>query len=1251
VEDDRSEEPVDSLLAAVARIPIQPQSWSPPTEFDEYRLLRPLGRGGMGSVWLAEDRQLSRHVAIKFIAHDEPDETTRERFAIEARAAAQLTHVNVVTVHRFGEVAGRPYLVSEYIRGEPLDKLAKPIPWERALALGITLARGLAAAHRAGIVHRDIKPGNAILTADGEAKLVDFGLAKLDHADLRVQASAMHDHSPLTQQGAIAGTPRYLAPETRAGEPADRRSDVYQIGCILYELVTGRAPLLDILDRQAVTATVQASQRDRPGELDASSVGDRIGTSGAAGRFAAVVDRCLRRDPQQRFASGDELREALERLAAPVVGGDLPEGNPYRGLVAFDAEHRALFFGRGPDIRAVIEQLRERAFVLVAGDSGVGKSSLVRAGVLPHIASGAMGDKLEWSTIQLVPGQRPLSSLASLLAPRLSLDEAALVAVMRDQPAELLRKLRREHGTKRALAIFVDQFEELVTIADTDEANHFAAVLARLATGTQGVRVIATVRSDFVTRVAELPGIGTEVGRALFLLRPLTEEGAREAIVGPARAKNVRFESDELVEILVSAGTNRADAARGRQAIELPLLAFTLAQLWDARDQATQTITTRSLEAIGGVRGALARHADGVIDSLVPSQRDAARRLLLRLVTPERTRARRTAEDLGDRAVLDALVRGRLLVARGEEPPTFELAHERLIDGWPTLAGWLTDANEALVVHARLSTTVADWERLGRRKEALWRGRQLADLAILPAETLAPGESEFVTQSRRADRRRRLAWRAIAVAIPVVAVGVYAGARLVTRRDVARHVAENVGVAERELQSARTADTESKQLAASAFAKFDRDDLDGGERDWAASLSRANDARAAYARGSRALEAAFLLDTDRDYVRAMLAKTTHERLLLAERSHRDEEREELAARLPLYSPSLARQGTSHAQLELAITPAASVTLSTPAGETPLPPTLAPGSHVLIARAPEHATVRIPLVLSAGERRKIELALPRASAVPAGFQYIPAGTFSYGSRDDERGRGFLGTAPMHAVSTGAYLIATTETTYAEWIAFLNALPEDEREKRRPKFEVGAKDTESIELQRVEGTWELVIIPTSVAYSARAGKPIVYRERDAAREQDWLRMPVSGISFEDALAYTAWLDRTGRVPRARVCHEFEWERAARGADGRSYPHGNTIAPAEANYDLTYGRREGGFGPDVVGSHPASTSVFGLVDTSGNVWEMVRGALATKVAMRGGCYINAPRAIHLANRAIITPASRHVHIGIRVCADPPP
>src|SRR5262249_39027433 len=143
---------------------------------------------------------------------------------------------------------------------------------------------------------------------------------------------------------------------------------------------------------------------------------------------AAVVDRCLARDPARRPASGDELREALERLSPERRAIAIPEGNPYRGLRPFEAEHRALFFGRGADVRVVLERLRTEPWVLVAGDSGVGKSSLCRAGVLPRVADGELDPTRSWSVVTLVPGRRPVQALASALAPRLGVSHEDVIA-------------------------------------------------------------------------------------------------------------------------------------------------------------------------------------------------------------------------------------------------------------------------------------------------------------------------------------------------------------------------------------------------------------------------------------------------------------------------------------------------------------------------------------------------------------------------------------------------------------------------------------------------------------------------------------------------------------------------------------------------------------------------------------------------------------------------------------------------------
>jgi len=187
---------------------------------------------------------------------------------------------------------------------------------------------------------------------------------------------------------------------------------------------------------------------------------------------------------------------------------------------------------------------------------------------------------------------------------------------------------------------------------------------------------------------------------------------------------------------------------------------------------------------------------------------------------------------------------------------------------------------------------------------------------------------------------------------------------------------------------------------------------------------------------------------------------------------------------------------------------------------------------------------------------------------------------------------------------------------------------------------------------DGAWRITLQPTTHPYSARWGEPIVYVGRDRRATQDWRKMPVSGITAEDAEAYAAWLAATGRVPGARLCTELEWERAARGADDRLFPHGDALAPDDANFDETYAKSPAAMGPDEVGAHPASASPFGAHDMAGNVWEWTRSATTTGAhAARGGSYYYAVNDARVSNRQAPEPSFRDVSVGLRVCADLPP
>jgi formylglycine-generating enzyme required for sulfatase activity len=230
-----------------------------------------------------------------------------------------------------------------------------------------------------------------------------------------------------------------------------------------------------------------------------------------------------------------------------------------------------------------------------------------------------------------------------------------------------------------------------------------------------------------------------------------------------------------------------------------------------------------------------------------------------------------------------------------------------------------------------------------------------------------------------------------------------------------------------------------------------------------------------------------------------------------------------------------------------------------------------------------------------------------------------------------------------------LIARTETTYAEWIEFLSATPGEHRTGHDKKFTHlrGSRDLS----QLPSGQWQLTIQPSAERYEAVAGAPITYSSRKHRATQDWLRFPISGISIPDIEAYTAWLRSSGRVPGARLCSEQEWERAARGADGREYPHGSQLQPDDANFDLTYGREPGGFGPDEIGSHPATRSPFGLDDMAGNVWEWTLAILKpNSYVMRGGSFYQYNTINRSTNREGNEPTMRDITVGVRICATYP-
>lgn len=284
-------------------------SLHPGQRLGPYEILSPIGAGGMGEVYRARDTRLGRDVAVKIILGSLAEDRQRMvRFEREAKALAALDHPNILAIHDIGEEGGHAYLVTELLEGETLrERLQKgPLDFRGALRIGSEVAEGLAAAHERGIVHRDLKPGNIFITRTGHAKILDFGLARLeggagtDDGDLSEAPTA---EAP-TKQGMVLGTPGYMAPEQLRGQVADPRTDVFALGIILYEMLAGARPFKGTSEADALAAVLTAEPKPL------SAAGKLVPVS-----LEKIVKRCLEKDPARRFQSARDLSFELEELA------------------------------------------------------------------------------------------------------------------------------------------------------------------------------------------------------------------------------------------------------------------------------------------------------------------------------------------------------------------------------------------------------------------------------------------------------------------------------------------------------------------------------------------------------------------------------------------------------------------------------------------------------------------------------------------------------------------------------------------------------------------------------------------------------------------------------------------------------------------------------------------------------------------------------------------------------------------------
>ncbi len=788
---------------------------------DHFEVIRLVGRGGMGEVYLARDTRLGRKVALKVVRPQAlGDDQAIRRFLFEAKVTARFSHPNIVAIHHVGEVEGMPYVALEYLEGQSLrDRMKEGRPGVReSLRIALSIAEALTEAHRRDVLHRDLKPGNVLIPRDGRVRVVDFGLAKSVSRQQVIQGEdeVLPDDgmAPLqaldpfvTREGVIAGTPAFMAPEQWADGDLTGAADVWALGLIVYELLSGTRPI------PAGAPVVLCASVCSPDPLPGMTVGAEVPQA-----IVKLVARCIDKDPDSRPTAA-QVADVLQQhiVQRPTTPADQ---SPFRGLLPFDERHANLFLGREAEVTAFVERLREVPVLPVVGPSGAGKSSFVLAGVVPRLR-----EQGRWIILRVRPGADPFRALASRLqrgevgpsgptttrtseftssSPNLQADGVDIHEQLCASPAFLAYALNQlalgddDAVEPTRVLLLVDQLEELYTLTADEEVrrNYMAAICAAADDPEGPVRVVFTLRDDFLVRLAETPEAQAAFEH-LRVLRSPGEESLREILTLPVQRAGHEYEDAAMVDEMIA-------AVRGEPAC-LPLLQFTCSQLWDRRDRELHRLTRGAYVAIGGVEGALANHADGVIGALPPDRASLARALLLRLVTPDNTRRvmgiRPLLEGLDAVAegVLDRLVQERVVLvhrARKKERAAaeVELVHESLIRNWRRLADWLDESKEEIAFLNEIGQAAGLWERRGRPIEEVWGGDALADARRkLERFTGAPSVvKEFVEAGLREQqgraRRNRAMWGSSVAALAVVAV-VFAWLAILAskRAEVAEH--------------------------------------------------------------------------------------------------------------------------------------------------------------------------------------------------------------------------------------------------------------------------------------------------------------------------------------------------------------------------------------------------------------------------------------------------------------------------------
>lgn len=508
-----------------------PVTLSPGTLFGTYEILQRLGAGGMGEVYRARDTRLGREVAIKIISLQRQSQTeTVIRFETEARSASALNHPNIVTIHELGCVQNTHFIAMELVRGETVRELltSGPIPFRTAIAIAAQVADALALAHEIGVVHRDLKPDNLMLTENGVAKILDFGLARFA-ANPQSDGDGSTAARPITTDGAVMGTLSYMSPEQANGAKLDFRSDQFSFGAVLYEMVTG----VPAFQKNTAAETTAAILRDEP-----VNVGNRM--LQAPTPFIWIVERCLAKDPKKRYASTRDLARDLAAVRSRFADAPVRHSEPRPSNLPLP---RTALIGREHEVATFRQFLLrdEVRLVTLTGPGGIGKTRLaleIAGEIREHFASG----------ICFVPlsGVREPGLIASTIAQAMGVRETGNQSAQESMKQYL-------GGLDQPMLLLLDNFEHLISAA--------SVVSDLLSMGPQ-LKVVVTSQSPlhiYGEHEFPVPPLALPNPKSLPPLDALSRVPAIALFVERARAVNHKFTLTDENATVVAAICARID--------------------------------------------------------------------------------------------------------------------------------------------------------------------------------------------------------------------------------------------------------------------------------------------------------------------------------------------------------------------------------------------------------------------------------------------------------------------------------------------------------------------------------------------------------------------------------------------------------------------------------------------------------------------------------------------------------------------